>query len=367
MEESQTIGVHQFTILVIIFGIGTSILIAPAALAAVAKQDAWISSIIGILAGFLPIIVYVTLSKKYPNRTIIEINELVFGKWLGKTISVLYLSYFFVLSVLLLGDVGYFLTTEVMPETPIVFIMGCLMIVIILATRKGLVVIARGAEVFFPWIVLLLVMVIIMLLPEIEIRKIEPVLENGLIPSLEGSYPFMSLQEYIVLMMIYPFVKVSKKKAPAFFVGTLLAGIVLIIIILVCILVLGASLTESSMYPTFMLAKKISIGNFLERLEVIVGGLWFVTITFKLIITFYAVTVGTSQLLQFNSYTFLTIPIGMLITAMVQPTYTNIVYVMNFIQKVWPAYSLTFMVVLPLLTWLLSLIRKRKNTVIQVQ
>jgi spore germination protein KB len=362
VNDNKKIGVHQFTIIVVIFGIGTSILIAPATLAVDAKQDAWIASVLGMLIGLLPIMIYVALSKKYPHKTIIEINELVFGKWLGKMVSLLYLSYFFILCVLLLGDVGYFLTTEVMPETPIIFFMGCLMIVVIIATRKGIVVIARGAEVYFPWVVLLLTMIVLMLLPNVELQKVEPVLENGLMPVLKGTIPFVSLQEYVVLMMIYPLIRSSKKSAASFYVGSLLAGIVLCIIVLICILVLGSGQTESNLYATFTLAKKISIGNFLERVEVVVGGLWFTTITFKLILTFYAATYGTSQLLQNKSYTYLTIPMGMLVTAMVLPTYTNIVYVMDFIHRVWPAYSLTFMVVLPLLTWFVALARRGKST-----
>ncbi|WP_424767392.1 GerAB/ArcD/ProY family transporter [Paenibacillus sp. sgz302251] len=363
MKENNNswISLHQFTVLVIMFGVGSSILVAPASLAAAAKQDAWISSFIGVVVGFLPIIVYIALANLFPRQTLIEINESVFGKWLGKLISFLYVQFFFILSFMLLGDIGYFLTTEVMPETPIIFIMGGVMFIVVMATRLGPVVFAEGAEIFFPWVMFMIVMTVVMLLPNIESRKIEPILENGFMPVLKASVPFVSLQEYVILLMIYPLVKNAKRAGKAFYSGSLIAGLLLVITILICILVLGSSLTQVSMYPTFTLAKKISIGNFLERVEVIVGGLWFVTIIFKLILTFFAASHGISQLFGFKSYRFLTIPLGMLTTVFVLPAYTNIVFVMDFIHRVWPAYGLTFMVALPFLTLLAALLLKKKK------
>lgn len=364
VKDRQVINVHQFTILVIFFGLGSSILIAPSALAAVAKQDSWISSILGALAGLIPIVVYVSLLQRYPQKTIIEINELVFGKWLGKTVSVLYIFFFFLLSVLLLGDIGYFVTTEIMPETPIDFVMACLMFVVIYACRLGLEVITKGAEIFFPWILLLYFLLLFMLLPQIHVEKIQPVLEYGITPVLKAAFPFFSLQEYIVLIMFYPYVKLSKKTPQAFYIGALIAGVMLICLIMLCILVLGPKLTTENLYPTFALAKKINIGNFIERVEVIIGGLWFITISFKLLMTFFSTVLGIRQMCRFKSYTFLTIPLGMLTVALVLPSYVNIVYVNQFVKRIWPSFSLIFMLLLPLLTWLIALFRKNHGLTI---
>jgi spore germination protein KB len=360
-QQDRLIGVHQFTILVICFGIGTSILVAPASLAADAAQDAWISALIAIIAALIPVAVYVGLAKRFPKQSLIEMNEAVFGKWLGKAISLLYVSFFLLLASLMLGDAGYFLTTEVMPETPIDFIMACLLVVVVMGTRLGPEGFARACEIFFPWVVLLFSILVLMLLPEIEIEKMLPVWENGFAPIAKASLPFVSLQEYVVLMMVYPYVKNSKKTAPAFFVGTLIAGAFLFIIMLLCIIVLGPGLTAENNYPSFTLAKKVSIGRFFERVEVIIGGLWFITITFKIVITFFAANIGTSQIFRFKSYSFLTIPMAMLCLVVVLMSYTNYVLVADFIHRVWPAYALTFMVVLPLFTLLTASVRRLKQ------
>lgn len=357
-KENREIGVHQFTLMVIFFGMGSSILIAPASLATIAKQDAWISAIIGTLMDLISVVVYAGLVRMYPRKSILEMNELAFGKWFGIAVSLLYVFFFFVLSYALLGDVGYFLTTQVMPETPIVFIMSCMMIVALMAVRLGPDVIARGSEVFFPWVMLLFFLLVIMLLPKTEIQKMQPIMEFGAVPAFRAAFPYGSLQEYVVLMMLLPYVKSSPKIRSSFFAGVIAAGAVVFVIMLLCIVVLGPGLTAVNLYPTLTLAKKISIGHFLERVEVIIGGMWLITITFKLIMTFFATAAGLTQIFRFKNYVFLTVPLAMLVVVFVMPSYTNIVVVVDFVDRVWPYFAWLFMFILPTAAWVALWVRR---------
>ncbi|MEK1829187.1 GerAB/ArcD/ProY family transporter [Priestia megaterium] len=49
------------------------------------------SYFIGVGVGVLLVWMYIKLSSLYPNKTLIELNEAILGKWLGKFVS-LYLS-----------------------------------------------------------------------------------------------------------------------------------------------------------------------------------------------------------------------------------------------------------------------------------
>lgn len=358
---SRTIGIHQFTGLVIFFGIGSTILITPALLAIESKQDAWISSLAGLVFTLLPIMVYLGLFKRYPQMSLTQINELAFGKWIGQTISLLYIGFFLILSSLIFGNIGYFLTTEVMAETPIDFIMFCLLVVVIMAVRLGPEVMARGAEIFLPWVALLFISLVLFLLPQMEMQKIQPVLENGFLFAIKGSIPYVSWQEYIVLLALFPYLKASKKIAPAFYAGTIISGAVLFIIMFLCITILGHGLTSVNMYPSYALAKKISIGKFLERVEVIIGGLWFITITFKLMLSLFAAVASASHVFRFRSYTFLTVPLSILAFTLVLPMTDNMVYIADFNLRIWPVYSFTMILALPLLTLIVSIFRKRPD------
>ncbi len=94
MLENGKISARQFTVLVILYTIGTSILIAPSMLAGVAKQDGWIASMLGIGAGLLSVFLYSALGNRYSDKTLAEYSEQILGKWLGKAVALLFLSFF---------------------------------------------------------------------------------------------------------------------------------------------------------------------------------------------------------------------------------------------------------------------------------
>lgn len=53
MLENGKISIRQFTILVILFTVGGSILIVPSGLASEAKQDGWIAGLLALGIGLL--------------------------------------------------------------------------------------------------------------------------------------------------------------------------------------------------------------------------------------------------------------------------------------------------------------------------
>lgn len=359
MLENGKIGVNQFTVLVIIFTIGSSVLVVPSGLASEAKQDAWIAAILGVGVGLLFVWLYYTLGNFYPHMTLIEYSEKILGTWLGKVVALLFLSYFFILAALLLREIGDFMTTQIMPETPIQAIHIIFLIIVIMGARLGLEVLTRAAEIFLPWVIMLFIFLVIFLFPQIEFTKVQPMLEEGLKPVLRATFTFLGLPflELVVFLMIFPYVNKRKQASKAFLVGTCLGGGVIIIITVFSILVLGADFTARNIYPAYILAKKINVGDFLERLEAIVAGIWFITIFFKLTICFYATALGLAQTLKLKDYRPLLLPLGMLVIVFSLVASPNITYFQTFIATIWTPYSLTFGLFLPLLLLVVGKLR----------
>lgn len=348
MLENGKIGVRQFTVLVIFFQLGTSFLLAPSGLATAAKQDAVIASILGIVFVLLSIPLYVVLGNKFPNLTITQISEEVLGKWLGKTVSLLYFLFFFILASQIISNFGYFITAQLLPETPKQSIMIIFTIIIIMAVYLGIEVWTRAAEIFFPFVIGIFLFIILAVIPEIKIQRVEPVFEEGLKPILRATIPFFGLQQSVIFLMLFPTVNRTKSAGKALFSGTLLAGIMIILITLMNILVLGADLTARNAYSTYALAKKISIGNFVERLESVVAGVWFLTIFFKVTICFYASALGLAQICNLKEFRPLLVPLGVIMVALGLASNPNQTYIETFIAKTWPSFALMFMLFLPL-------------------
>ncbi|QNK89129.1 endospore germination permease [Sporosarcina sp. resist] len=360
--ETIKISVRQFTILIILFLTGSSILLIPGILAQVTKQDAWITAILGVGISLLLVLLYNAVGSIEPSMTLVGMNEKVFGKWVGKIVTTVFLFFTLVVSSELLYFMGSFMKIQIMPETPLIAFHLLFFSVVIIGVRYGLETIARFAEIIFPFFILLFILTVLLLSPNIEIQNVQPILETKPKPMIYSILLFVSFFSFspIVLLMIFPNtvnnLLLAKK---AFFKGTLIAGIIIIIFTLLTILVLGEKDTSQLMHPTFTLAKRIEIGNFIQRLEMIVAFIWIVTLFFKLILYFYATVVGFAQLVSIKDYRPLTLPLGLIVVALSVIVHPNIVHSMEYNKGAWLPFGATFGVLLPLL--LLVVAKFKKN------
>lgn len=360
MLESGKISIRQFMILVCLFTVGSSILIMPPGLTIIAKQDSWMAAIIGMGVGLLLVWLYAYLGSLFPSQTIVEYSEMILGKWLGKIISVLFFSYAFLLSALVLRNIGDFLTTQIMPETPIEFIHVAFLVAVIIGVQLGLEPLARTGELFFSLTIFLFLILVLFTFPEVEADNMKPVLEKGIKPIVLGAFSFLGTPflELIVFLMILPYINEPKKAGKAFFIGTFYGGVILIVIISLTLLVIGTDLTARHIYPSYALAQKISIGNFLERIEVIMAMIWFTTIFFKLTVCYYASALSLAQILNLTQYRSLLIPLGMIMVVLSLVAYPDIIYFRNIIGRIWAPYAMTFGLIIPVLLLAVAVFRK---------
>ncbi|MFD1955049.1 endospore germination permease [Paenibacillus thailandensis] len=359
MLEKEKISLRQFSVLALHFTVGTTVLIGPSGLAAVAKQDGWLAGIVGLCANLLSVLLYSALGNRFPDKTFAEYTELLLGKWLGKAVSLLFFSYIFLLTAFLLRVLGNFLTTHIMPETPIEAILIVFVCLVVLAVRLGLETISRAAEMFLPLIVFLFLFLVAFLTPQIKTVNLLPVFEEGAGPVLLASFYFFSLQELVVLLMLFPYANRTLKARKAWLQGVAIGGMMLVIITALSILVLGPDLTARDLYPSFELAKRINVANFLQRVEAALAILWLVTIFFKTAVCFYAGALTLAQTLQLKDYRPLTFPLAMIAVVLSIVVYHSIVDFLEFVPKVWSVYAMTYIAVIPLILLMTAAVRKK--------
>lgn len=361
MHEGEKISARQFMIFVLMFTVGGNILVTPSLLATSVKQDAWIAAILGMILSVLLIWLYGSLGSRFPTKTLVEYSEEILGKWIGKVISLLFLSYFLILAAIILREIGDFMVIQVMPETPMTAFHVVFLLLVIAATRMGLEPVARAAEIFLPWVVILYLIVILFVAPQLKIENIQPIFEHGPKSIFAATYPFFGLVflELYILLMLFPSVNRRTKTKKAYFLGTFFGGILILIIILFSILVIGPEQVERQVYPSYVLAKKINVADFFQRLEVVVAGSWFLTLFFKLTICFYATALGLSQMLKFEDYRFLTYPLGLILLPLSLIFAKNKIHLNWIGANVWPAYTLFIGLVFPLLLLAIAAIRKK--------
>ena len=362
--EKQILSSKQFTVITLLYSIGTGILIIPASITNALHQDAWIGATIGVLLSLLLVKLYITLANQTPNNSFVEANGKILGKFLGPLTSLGFLSLTFLSAGELLYFIGNFMQTEVMPETPTLSFIVLFTIIIVFASYLGIETFARSVEILFAFFSIIFIVFIICISPQINILNIQPIFEANTKTFIISTFSFMSVFSFplVVLLMFFPSgVNVPKAAQKGFYLGTLLGGVVLISIIALSTLVIGPTNTAAKTFPSYALAQRISIGNFFQRVEVIMAVMWIISIYIRTFIYFYATVIGFGQLLKIKDSRPLILPLGVCMVALAQIAHPNIVHSNNYNQKIWPLYSGLITVLLPMFLLVVAKIRKIKQ------
>ncbi len=363
MTGTGTISARQFTVLISSFGLGSAILFMPGILAFQAKQDGWIAGLLATGTGIALVVLYCTVGRRFFAASLVGYCEHVLGRLLGKAFAMLFLSFPFVLGSLVLRDMGDFMTIAVMPETPMESILLLSVIIVVMGARLGLETLARLAELYFPIIFLLFIVLIVSVLPQAKLELLQPVLEQGMKPILAAvlemtGFPFL---EMVIFLMFYPYVNRPDRAKRAFLAGAFIAGMMLTVLTLVSIAVIGPTLVTIEWFPSYTLAQKITLAGFFERIEIIVAVIWFFSIYFKIVICFLATVMGVAHVFQVSDYRPLTMPMGMIFLIFGIVITPNFSYLISFTQKIWFPYAASFGLGLPVVL-LVAGVRKQVNT-----
>ena len=311
--ESGKITSLQLFCLIILFELGTAIMVP---LGLDAKQDAWIAIIIGMVGGILIFYIYSYLYNNFPDLPLTGYTRVVFGKYIGTVVGILYILFFVYGAARDLRD-GVELLMLSYNVTPISVLSIILMMVIGYALYKGIEVLSRAGEIYFILLLFIGILGIIFLLFSnvVDIDKALPVLENGWKPIFTVVYEqtvMFPFGEMICFTMILPYLNNPKS---GFKIGTtaiILSGVILSFVVFLEISVLGVNTVKQSIFPFLSMMQHIQIGDFIQRLDAFVVASLIINDFFKVAIFSYVALIGSVDLFRVQKNK-LVIPIGIII------------------------------------------------------
>lgn len=344
-----------------IFCVGSAILFIPSILAATAQRDAWLASILGTILGLGLIWFYSKLYVSLKGQTLVQMYDSIFGKWVGKFMTLQFIFYLIFLSSLILRGIGDFLTTQIMKETPMEILIIVLILVVVHGYKYGIQTIARSIEVFMPTLIILYVIALILVTKESKLIKLFPIMENGLKPIINGSFSLFNFPftEVVIMLMFLPVVKDQDKLKKTFLFGTFLGGIALFFPVFFGIITMGPNMLANDLYPTYTLAKKLGFKDIFERIEVILAIIWLLSIYFKLLLCFTALTESIGHLFNLSERKSLIFPVGWILYGTTILLADSNVYFFEFNAKIWPVYALTIGFLIPMAMFVVHKIKQK--------
>jgi spore germination protein KB len=358
MMNKEIISDKQWLNLLLLFMFGNTFVMGPGAQA---KNDMWLAILLAALFAAPVLMLYSAISGRYPGMDLFDILQAVFGKLPGKLLSLPFIWYSFHLGALVLRDMGEFMNTVGLPETPEIIPVIMFALICALGVKCGIEALSRCASCFIIGVFFLLILLTLLTIPNMKPERLLPVLYDGFRPLLSGSFEAFSFPfgELLVFTMVFDSIKYPKTISKIYLRALFIGGVILAFVAARNISVLGTETNTRVYFPAYTAIGRVNIGNFLQRLEISVSLIFLISGFIKISICLLAAVKGITKLLGFNDYRQLVVPISLLMVNLAYIMFDSIMDMFDFTIYIYPYYAFPFQVILPLIIFIIIEIKAR--------
>lgn len=354
--KEEKISSHQVIMLLAGFLVGTSIVLNPAAKDG---ADAWYTGLIGIASGFLVTWITVALAAKHPGKSLVEILIICFGRIAGRIIGFFYFLFAVWLSSAVLLTFSNYSNSVSYPETSILFLSICYMLIIAFAVKIGLEAMGRISEVLVVLAILIVAIAFVSLITDFNPDTFLPLLKNGVVkPTISGIRDgLLPYAEIFLALNILPNLNDIKKTSKSLFLAVLIAGGIIYLFTVRNISVLGVSVTARNVFPSEKVFRLMPVLDIIPLLDinVIVFGI------LKVALTLYAQAKMLGDIFGLKDFKINVLPLAALdiviSTVMTHDFITQLYVAKNIV----PLVYVPILIVMPLATLIISLAKKKKS------
>ncbi|MEG1647675.1 MAG: GerAB/ArcD/ProY family transporter [Bacilli bacterium] len=330
----------------------------------IARQDSWLSIILALIIGFIPLIIILSIMNYKPELNIIEKNQILFGKILGNIINAIVVITVFLLAIIALWDLTNFISSQYLYYTPPFLIGICFIITIIYLLYKDIIIIARTCFILFIIGFFLYFLGFFGLIWQIDLNRIKPFLEISFTNIGYGA--ILTIIYNIIPLYIITIIPKSKINYRRLNLSCLLwyffSLMILFIIVFLIESIFGPNLAILYQYSPFHLIKNISLFGFINRVEKTFSLRWifylviFITMCLYFILEYFQTT--------FKKYPKKILKSLILILPLLTLFFSEIIFQNNldkedFTMNYLPIISISTLGLVPFITWIIIKLNKK--------
>lgn len=321
---------------------------------ALGKVNAYLCPIIGGILGFIPLYLFIKISELSPKDNINGLIQKTFGKPFGSIISIILALFIAFFSLIIFWDLNNFIASEYLYNTPILAIVIMLIIPVIYMLTKGVQTLGRSSIILAFFSFAMFILSIIGLINHIKLDNILPFLENGIPDVIKGSLLYIAysvLPIFIILIIPRNNFQQEKKLSKAIMITYILITATIAFVTFVTVSVLGIDLANLYQYADYHLLRRITIGNFIQRVESLLAIQWIISLFMLIALCFYYITNTIEFLFDIKGKKYKRISIYIVcLTLMYLSTivFRNNTVFTNFVVYHFPYFLFLFLFILPL-------------------
>ncbi|TDL34818.1 hypothetical protein E2R51_03600 [Jeotgalibacillus sp. S-D1] len=356
MNAKNEITGMQLFFIIVQTQIGVGILSMPTDIGKIAKQDAWISMMLAGITVQIIVLLYMFLLSKFPEDTYYGMVNKCFGSIFGKLIMFAYIIYF--LSVLVVSMTGFYqiIASWIFFETPKWVILLLFAVPAVYMARENVVLLARF-KMLISFLLPLLFVILSWVYFHPQFLYLLPVGGTGTQAILEGIKPaIFALMGFEAYLFFGYYVKMNRKKElrKAAFATAFVTSFYVFTIITTQVFFYIEELIIVP-YPVLYIMKALEF-TLLERIDLIFLTIWMI-IALSSFISFLFLAANTLEQFFSKGKHTLMVYISIVISYIAALLPTSISS-MDKLTSILLSTSLVFTAAIPLITLLLSFIRK---------
>jgi spore germination protein (amino acid permease) len=350
MSQSQLMFVSGFYIF------GTLFITLPRSLTVLAQHTGWLCILLAMLlfAGYCWLLT--RLLSRVGNQGFITYVHEMMGRWAGKPFTLIFLmvpTLFY--SAYVMRLVGELFETLVIPETPMGIMLVMTLILRYWNVRGGLRSISLFAEILFPMILLILLIMLLLSAGHVELSRMAPIYDTGFAGLYKGTLSVLAVfMEIGILLFASRGILKPEKTLSSLHKVNISVGVLFLMTYWLCLGTFGSAYVKRLAFPTVEMVRNISFVHFFEHVEIIFLTMWVMMNLVKGSLTFYACVSGLQDWFGLSSYRRLIFPTAVVVyyLAMIPQNLAQAVFRFDqFKGHLYPYAGILFLLLMELLAW----------------
>lgn len=369
MENSKITKIEAIFLILIVM-VNRIILNLPFSIIEVTKTGSPVNLIyIGVI-GLIIVILLNKLFEKFPSSDILDVSEYLGGRFFKLIIAFFAISFLFLSLYITLAEFSNLLEIIYFKRSPKVFILMFFIIASLVANLIGFRSIIKTICAIVPFTILSILITFFGATDEFKIYNFTPILGNGAFEifgiGLQNLFSFSLINFFIFFK---PLLKDSYEFSKVTIFSYLIAWFLLFITVISLMSAFPMTQDTNAINYLYLLSKKITLGNFIQRIDALFIFLWIILIFCYLSIVMFMMNVISKKITNAENkqmFTFFTAPF--LLGICLLPTNTAI---LKFLDNVVYKYSIIILTIILSLTILalanlkFKIIARRKNETIK--
>ncbi|KNY26082.1 GerAB/ArcD/ProY family transporter [Pseudobacteroides cellulosolvens] len=333
---------------------------SPAYIARLLGTSSWYATIISAAVTLVGFTILCMLLKRYPGEDLIGAFEKSLGRVIGFVFSIVIAIFLFIMTALILREFAEVLKVYSLPLTPPSFVIGMLLAAASIVCFLGLESIARAARLFAIFLLAGFLVVIVMAWNNYDIKNLFPMMGNGLDKTIINGIMRSSFYgEVIVLGIIASSLQGLSQLKKSGYISIIISGLIASLSLLASMMAFSYATSQEITSRMYELARIIQIGGFFQRLDPFFLFTWCIGTMVSISFLLYCTISTYCKSFRIQDMRPVIIPSAVILfsISMMPDDFIEVIGYVNILRQ----HSWTIFFGLPLITLIISIIRKKKG------